>query len=126
MIDFAKITKTLTGLACCYLGQRTSGGQVLHRFAVFSDVGEVFCYYNEQGQKIEFSGAGGWLVDTKGHQIIAPPKIVEVTRWVGLYEKSHAPGEYLLDYASTESLLDKNPCFRGCQQHTFRFEVPND
>ena len=85
MIDFAKIKKTLTGLDCYYLGQRTSGGQVLHRFAVFSDVGEVFCYYNEQGQKIEFSGAGGWLVDSNGHQIVAPPKIVEVTRWIGYY-----------------------------------------
>lgn len=123
MIEFSKITKTLTGLACCYLGQRTSGGQVLHRFAVFSDVGEVFCYYNEQGQKIEFSGAGGWLVDTKGHQIIAPPKIVELTHCIGLYKNSHG-GFFISTGPNEESLSAKN--LLAWQQHTFRFEVPND
>lgn len=125
-IDFSKITKTVDGLDCYYIGQRTSGGKIIHRFAVVNDVSELINYYDEQGQRIEFSGAGGWLVSNSGHQIIKPPKIVEVTRWVGLYEKSHAPGEYLLDYALTESLLDKTAFFRGCQQHTFRFEVPND
>ena len=126
MIDFQSIRYTTAGLECYYLGQRRSGDQVLHRFAVVNPAGEKFAYYNEQGQRIEYLGPGVWVVQNDGHQIIAPPKIVEVTRWVGLYEKSHAPGEYLLDYASTESLLDKNPCFRGCQQHTFRFEVPNE
>ena len=85
MIDFSKITKTVTGLDCYYLGQRRSGDQVLHRFAIVNDTAEMFCYYNERGQKIEFSGADGWLVDNKGHQIIAPPKIVEVARWIGYY-----------------------------------------
>ena len=122
MIDFSKITKTLTGLDCYYLGQRTSKGQVLHRFAVFNDVGEVFCYYNEQGQKIEFSGAGGWLVDTKGHQIIAPPKIVEVTGWVALYPNENGGycfGSYTHEPVSATGYIAK-------QQHTFRFEVPNE
>ena len=123
MIDFAKITKTLTGLACCYIGQRTSGGQVLHRFAVFSDVGEVFCYYNEQGQKIEFSGAGGWLVDTKGHQIIAPPKIVEFTRFAGLYTDDNL--EYFVNTARCKENLQSTNLL-AIKEHTFRFEVPND
>ena len=122
MIDFSKITKTVSGLDCHYLGQRTSGGQVLHRFAVFSDVGEVFCYYNEQGQKIEFSGAGGWLVDTKGHQIIAPLKIVEVTGWVALFpdgKDGYCHSFYTAEPVGVLGFIDK-------QQHTFRFEVPND
>lgn len=126
MIDFAKITKTVGGLDCYYLGQRRSGDQVLHRFAVVNPAGEKFAYYNEQGRRIEYLGPGAWVVQNDGHQIIAPPKIVEVTRWVGLYEKSHATGEYVLDYAPAESLLDKTPFFRGSQQHTFRFEVPNE
>ena len=122
MIEFSKITKTLTGLACCYIGQRTSGGQVLHRFAVFSDVGEVFCYYNEQGQKIEFSGAGGWLVDTKGHQIIAPPKIVEVTGWVTLFPDGK--DGYCHSFYTSEPVGVLG--FIAKQKHTFRFEVPNE
>ena len=95
----------------------------MHRFAVFSDVGEVFCYYNEQGQKIEFSGAGGWLVDTKGHQIIAPPKIVEVTQYVGLLAKSH--GDYDILVAKEKEQLAPYGCL-SIEQKTFRFEVPNE
>ncbi|MCE2815550.1 MAG: hypothetical protein LW850_34655 [Planctomycetaceae bacterium] len=85
MIDFTKITKTLVGLDCYYLGQRISGDQVLHRFAVVNPAGEKFVYYNDQGQRIDYaSGIGKWVVRNDGHQIIAPPKIVEVTRWVAL------------------------------------------
>ena len=123
MIDFSKITKTVSGLDCYYIGQRTSGGQVLHRFAIANDVGEVICYYNEQGQKIAFSLAGGWLVDTKGHQIIAPPKIVEVTQYVGLLANSH--GDYYILAAKEKEQLAPYGCL-SIEQKTFRFEVPND
>ena len=127
MIDFQSIRYTTAGLECYYLGQRRSVDGNVHRFAVVNPAGEKFAYYNDHGQRIEFDDrTGKWVATQTGHQIIAPPKIVEVTRWVGLYEKSHAPGEYLLDYASAESLLDKTPFFLGSQQHTFRFEVPNE
>ena len=86
MIDFSTITKTVDGLDCYYIGQRKSGGKTIHRFAIANDVSEVICYYDEQGKRLDFSGAGGWVVcKTGGHQIIAPPKIVEVTRWIGYY-----------------------------------------
>ena len=124
MIDFAKITKTLDGMDCRYLGQRTSGGQVINRFAVFNNAAELFCYYNEQGQRIDYVGLGKWVAAPTGHQIIAPPKIVEVTRWVGLYEKSDAPGKYYLDNAENENSLGNLVIAK--QQHTFRFAVPND
>ena len=82
MIDFAKITKTFKGLDCRYLGQRTSNAQVVHRFAVFNHASEVICYYNDQGQRVECDArTGKWVATPTGHQIIAPPKIVEVTRW---------------------------------------------
>ena len=86
MIDFQSIRHTTAGLECCYLGQRRSGDQVLHRFAVVNPAGETFQYYNDQGQRIEFDDrTGKWVATPTGHQIIAPPKIVEVTRWLGYY-----------------------------------------
>lgn len=130
MIDFSKITKTVSGLDCYYLGQRRSGDQVLHRFAVVNPAGEKFAYYNEQGQRIEYLGPGVWEVQAGGHQIIAPPKIVEVTRWVGLYGgnvDSHGnrngDGFYVCTYQDEPKKL---PDMLAKQQHTFRFEVPND
>lgn len=122
MIDFSKITKTVSGLDCYYLGQRTSGGKVIHRFAIVNDTAEMICYYNEQGQKIEFSGAGGWLVDTNGHQIIAPPKIVEVTKWIGLYK---GQDDYFISHANSEEVLAGKHLLSAFK-HTFRFEVPNE
>lgn len=120
MIDFSKITKTVTGLDCYYLGQRRSAGQVLHRFAVVNDAAELICYYNEQGQRIEFSGADGWVVQNGSYQIIAPPKIVEVTRWIGLFWDD---SEYELHSATDENSFSSLVIAK--QQHTFRFEVPN-
>lgn len=124
MIDFAKITKTVSGLDCIYLGQRRSAGQVLHRFAVVNDTAEVICYYNEQGQKIEFSGAGGWLVDTKGHQIIAPPKIVEVTRWIGYYWDKDK-GDVCTDYY-VQIHPNAERAYLKLLQITESIEVPNE
>jgi hypothetical protein len=125
MIDFSKITKTVSGLDCRYLGQRKSNGQVLNRFAIFNDASEVICYYNEQGQRVECDArTGKWVATPMTHQIIAPPKIIEVTRWVGLFEKSHAPGKYFLDTVEDEQSFGNRLIAK--QQHTFRFEVPNE
>lgn len=125
MIDFAKITKTLDGLDCRYLGQRTSGDQVINRFAVFNNTAELFCYYNEQGDRIEFSGSvGKWVVTPAGHQIIAPPKIVEVTRWVALQGSTFdGDGYHVACYLEAPP---KDSFCLDVKQHTFRFEVPND
>ena len=123
MIDFSKIAKTVDGLDCYYIGQRTSGGKTIHRFAIANDASEVICYYDEQGKRLEFSGAGGWVVCKTGiHQIIAPPKIVEVTKWIGLSDGGN--GNYSITFASSEDGFGSG--FVAKQQHTFRFEVPNE
>ena len=122
MIDFAKITKTLDGIDCCYLGQRKSNGQVLNRFAIFNDASEVICYYNEQGQRVECDArTGKWVATPMTHQIIAPPKIVEVTGWVTLHTKGDG---YCIGASVSEPLRLNN--FLAKQKHTFRFEVPNE
>ena len=120
-IDFAKITKTVDGLDCYYIGKRTSGDQVLHRFAVFNNASELFSYYNEQGERVEFFGNDGWAICKGGLQIIAPPKIVEVTRWIGLFWDD---SEYELHSATDENSFSSLVIAK--QQHTFRFEVPNE
>lgn len=124
MIDFAKITKTTKGLDCYYLGQRRSGDQVLHRFAVVNPAGEKFAYYNDQGQRIEYLGPGVWEVQSGGHQIIAPPKIVEVTRWIALQGSTFDGDGYHV--ACYEEAPPKDCFCLDVQQHTFRFEVPNE
>ena len=124
MIDFSKITKTVGGLDCHYLGPRYSNGHILHRFAIVNDAGEVICYYNNQGQRIDYVAPGKWSFQNDGHQIIAPPKIVEVTRWFRL---EHDEDER--DNCYVEIHIDKpnlTPSTLDIQQHTFRFEVPND
>ena len=124
MIDFQSIRHTTTGLECYYLGQRRSGDQVLHRFGVVNPAGETFAYYNEQGQRIDYdSGIGKWVVKKDGHQIIAPLEIVEVTRWIGL--RCDSKGEYTIESVSKKERLE-HPIFLAKQQHTFRFEVPNE
>lgn len=127
MIDFQSIRYTTAGLECYYLGQRRSVDGNVHRFAVVNPAGEKFAYYNDHGQRIEFDyRTGKWVATTTGHQIIAPPKIVEVTRWVALYEKLHAPGEYFIEVSKDEDGFPNTQLLLGSQQHTFRFEVPND
>lgn len=124
MIDFAKITKTFDGLDCYYIGQRKSVGKTIHRFAIVNDTAELICYYDEQGKRIEFCGSDGWMVNKHGHQIIAPPKIVEVTRWVGLSKHSDFSGDGYLVAAFNET-PDRDESIIAWTKHTFRFEVPN-
>lgn len=125
MIDFQSIRYTTAGLECYYLGQRRSVDGNVHRFAVVNPAGEKFAYYNEQGHRIEFDDrTRKWVVTPGGHQIIAPPKIVEVTRWVALYSgNTIGDGHFVCCY-------EKKPELRkdtlDIKQHTFRFEVPNE
>ena len=129
MIDFAKITKTLDGMDCRYLGQRTSGGQVINRFAVFKNAAELFCYYNEQGQQIDYVGLGKWVAIPTGHQIIAPPKVVEVTRWVCFManpsDAEHPVVVHLWDRHPSEKQIENAKYFK-IDKHTWNIEVPND
>ena len=122
MIDFQSIRYTTAGLECYYLGQRRSVDGNVHRFAVVNPAGEKFAYYNDQGQRIEFDDrTGKWVATPTGHQIIAPPKIVEVTGWVTLHNNGDG---YCIGASMSEPLRLNN--FLAKQQHTFRFEVPND
>ena len=125
MIDFQSIRYTTAGLECYYLGQRRSVDGNVHRFAVVNPAGEKFAYYNDQGQRIEFDDrTGKWVATPTGHQIIAPPKIVEVTRWVALYSgKTIGDGHFVCCYEKKPELQKDT---LDIQQHTFRFEVPND
>ena len=58
MIDFTKITKTLGGLKCVYIGQRKSNGQTVHSFAVCNDQAEAIHYYDSEGRHLEYSVNG--------------------------------------------------------------------
>ena len=128
MIDFAKITKTVGGLDCYYLGQRLSYGVNVHRFAVVNGHSERFCYYNDAGKRIDFTD-GRWSeaeclkVDKDLFQIIAPPKIVEFTRFAGLYTDDNL--EYFVNTARCKENLQSTNLL-AIKEHTFRFEVPND
>ena len=124
-IDFQSIRYTTAGLECYYLGQRRSVDGNVHRFAVVNPAGEKFAYYNDQGQRIEFDDrTGKWVVTPTGHQIIAPPKMVEVTRWVALQGSTFdGDGYHVACYL--EAPLKDSFCL-DVKQHTFRFEVPNE
>ena len=124
MIDFQSIRYTTAGLECYYLGQRLSGDQVLHRFAVVNPAGEKFAYYNEQGQRIEYLGPGAWEVQSGGHQIIAPPKIVEVTRWIGYYWDKDK-GDICTDYY-VQIYPDAERAYLKLLKITESIEVPNE
>lgn len=123
MIDFQSIRYTTAGLECYYLGQRRSVDGNVHRFAVVNPAGEKFAYYNDQGQRIEFDDrTGKWVATPTGHQIIAPPKIVEVTGWVALFpdgKDGYCHCFYTAEPVGVLGFIDK-------QQHTFRFKVPNE
>jgi hypothetical protein len=90
---------------------------------MFNDQGEVFCFYDDKGTKLDFDGVN-WIASDycNSHQIIAPPKIVEVSGWVALYTNENGGycfGSYTHEPVSATGYIAK-------QQHTFRFEVPND
>ena len=125
MIDFAKITKTLDGMDCRYIHERESNGERIHVFALFNDVGERYEYYNQQGKRLKWSSSK-WELEQDSKWQIYEPKIVEVTRWVALYEKLHAPGEYFIEVSKDEDGFPNTQLLLGSQQHTFRFEVPNE
>lgn len=125
MIDFAKITKTLGGLDCHYFGVRESFGTKLHCFGVWTRYGVCESAYDEQGRHLVWKpNETRWvLCETDDFAIIAPPKIVEVTRWIGL--RCDSKGEYTIESVSKKERLG-HPIFLAKQQHTFRFEVPNE
>ena len=123
-IDFQSIRYTTAGLECYYLGQRRSGDQVLHRFAVVNPAGETIVYYNEQGQRIDYVAPGKWVATPTGHQIVAPPKIVEVTRWIGYYwdkEKGDVCTDFYIK-VYPEAKRD----YLKLSEITESIEVPND
>ena len=129
MIDFAKITKTVGGLDCYYLGQRLSYGVNVHRFAVVNGHSERFCYYNDAGKRIDFTD-GRWSeaeclkVDKDLFQIIAPPKIVEVTRWIGYYWDKDK-GDVCTDYY-VQIYPDAERAYLKLLKITESIEVPNE
>ena len=125
MIELSKITKTLDGYDCHYFGTRMSNGRKLHCFGVWTTTGLYEKCYDENGKHLVWSDlVGKWSVsDQPDFQIIAPPKIIEVTRWVGLRIDSN--GNYTISTSTDEENFD-NDHFFGKQQHTFRFEVPHD
>lgn len=127
MIDFANIKHTTTGLECYYLGQRKSGDQVLHRFAVVNSVSEVICYYDDNGRRIEFCGAKGWATVPDGHPIIKPPRKVQVTRWLCF---KHTPTDlenpvavHLWQCEPSEKQIESAKYFK-VDKHTWNIEVP--
>jgi len=124
MIDFSKITKTLDGYDCHYFGTRVGhDGTKLHCFGVLTSIGVHEKCYDDQGGHLVWE-FGKWEVcETNAFAIVRPPKIVEVTRWVGLRHDSN--GEYTIHSTSRQERLD-HPTFLAKQQHTFRFEVPHE
>ena len=124
MIDFAKITKTLDGYDCHYFGTRIGfDGTKLHCFAIMTSCGVKEKNYDDQGRPLAFSMDGKWEVsETNAFAIVRPPKIVEVTRWIGIYTTGN--GNYSTIFANTEDGFGSG--FLAVQQHTFRFEVPHD
>lgn len=125
MIEFSKITKTLDGYDCHYFGVRESHGTTLHCFGVWTGYGCCESAYDEQGRRLRWCHEKTcWKVSAnQAFQIVKPPKIVEVTRWVGL--RIDFNGNYTISTSTDEEHFD-NDLFLAKQQHTFRFEVPHD
>ena len=124
MIDFSKITKTVDGYDCHYFGTRESYGTKLHCFGVMTAQGVVEKCYDDQGRRLVWVSCDvQWGVcENDSFAIIKPPKIVEVTRWVALFHDGlggYRPESYTAEPRGTQGFID-------IQQHTFRFEVPNE
>ena len=126
MIDFAKITKTLDGYDCHYFGTRESYGTKLHCFGVWTPTGLYEKCYDDQGRHLQFSMDGEWEVSaTNAFAIVKPPKIVEITRWAGLFVDDNE--EYHVKTAiCKENLQGSKGYLLASEEHTFRFEVPNE
>ena len=125
MNDFAKITKTLDGYDCHYFGTRESYGTKLHCFGVWTPTGLYEKCYDDQGRHLEFSMDGEWEVsETNAFAIVKPPKIIEVTRWVALYSGNTINDGHFVCCYEKKPELQKDTL--DIQQHTFRFEVPNE
>lgn len=124
MIEFANITKTLDGHDCHYFGTRIGfDGTKLHCFAIMTSCGVKEKNYDDQGRPLAFSMAGKWEVsETDAFAITKPPKIVEVTKWIGLYK---GPDDYFISHANSEEVLAGKHLLSAFK-HTFRFEVPNE
>ena len=125
MIDFKKITSTLSGLECYYIGQRPSHGRVLHRFAVCNDQGETIQYYDEQGQHLVY-GVNRWIESPSGsYDIVAPKPMKRVTlfKWISI---SGEVGEWILGFSDTQPTAEEIENYRilATKRHEFTFEVP--
>ena len=125
MIDFRKITKTLGGLKCYYIGQRESKNRTLHILAVRNDQGEAFHYYDEQGRHLVYNFNGKWVVSpSEKFDIVEPKKMKTVTfyRWVSV---SHN-GEWALGFSDTQPTAKEieNYHIIATTRHEFTFEVP--
>ena len=125
VIDFTKITKTLGGLDCYYIGQRESLGRVLHIFAVFNDQGETFQYYDEQGRHLVYAFNGYIESPNQRFDIVAqkPMKKVTLFKWVSI---SGEDGEWILGFSDTEPTAEEIENYRiiDTKRHEFTFEVP--
>ena len=125
MIDFAKITKTLGGLKCVYIGQRESQGRTLHIFAVANDQGETFQYYDEQGQHLVFGFSKWHESPNERFDIIKPKPMRRVTlfKWVSI---SGDVGEWILGFSDTSPTAEEIENYRilATKRHEFTFEVP--
>ncbi len=130
MIEFAKITQTLDGYDCHYFGTRMSNGRKLHCFGVWTTTGLYEKCYDENGKHLVWNyNEGEFIVsDQPDFQIVKPPKIVEVTRWVALYGgKGSDDGFFVCTYRQEPGKAAINTPDLLCKfQHTFRFEVPNE
>ena len=126
MINFTKITKTLGGLDCYYLDHRESLGQTLHRFAVCNDQGETFHYYDSEGQHLDYTANGKWVVSpNEKFDIVESKKMKTVThyKWVSI---SGEDGEWVLGFSDMSPTAEEIENYRiiATKRHEFTFEVP--
>jgi hypothetical protein len=125
MIDFAKITKTLDGYDCHYFGARESYGTKLHCFGVMTGHGVHEKCYDDEGQQLFFNpNIREWgRSKSDAFQVIAPPKIVEVTRWI-VYDRNDSCLDGYYCFVDVSKPVDGK--FDHVEKVTARFEVPND
>lgn len=126
MIDFSKITKTLDGFDCHYFGTRISNGIKLHCFGVWTTTGLYEKCYDENGKHLVWSDlVGKWCVSNRpDFQIVKPPKIIEVTRWVGYYWDKDK-GDVCTDFY-VQVYPDAERAYLKLSKITESIEVPNE